>query len=197
MQVRRALISVSDKRDLKNFVKTLSKLGIEIISTGGTAKLLQDAGFKVEEVSTLTGFNEILDGRVKTLHPKIHGGLLALRDSKKHMSELKNYGIPPIDMVVVNLYPFEDAVKDENVTLEDAQENIDIGGSTLIRAAAKNFTNVAVVVDPNSYDGIAVELVKNNCALSRQTLHSLAVSAFDYSSEYDSIIFNFLSGGEG
>lgn len=195
MEVKRALLSCSDKTGLPDFSKTLAKLGVQIVSTGGTAKFLKDNGVKVEEVSSLTGFDEILDGRVKTLHPKIHGGLLALRDNKKHMAEISRHGIKPIDMVVVNLYPFAEAIRKKGVRLEDALEQIDIGGSTLIRAAAKNFKDVAVVVDPSSYKMIASELEKNGGSLEHETLRNLAVLAFDYSSSYDAAIYAYLSKG--
>src|SRR3990172_9169601 len=145
MKVKRALISVSDKEGIEDFARELHKMGVEILSTGGTAKLLISASIPVQMVSDWTGFPEILDGRVKTLHPKIHGGLLALRDNPEHMRQIQQHGIGLIDMVVVNLYPFEKVIQKENVVLEEAIENIDIGGPSMLRSAAKNFESVAVV----------------------------------------------------
>ena len=148
IKVKRALISVSDKTGLVDFAKGLQKLGVEIISTGGTAALLRSANLKVREVSEYTGFPEMLDGRVKTLHPKIHGGLLALRDSPEHMKQIAAHDIGLIDMAVVNLYPFEKTIQKKNISLEDAIENIDIGGPSMLRSAAKNHRDVAVICDP-------------------------------------------------
>lgn len=145
--IKRALISVSDKRGIVDFAKELETLGIGIISTGGTAELLQKNGIKVTGISEITGFPECLDGRVKTLHPKVHAGLLAMRDNPEHMKQLSELGIEPIDMVVVNLYPFKQTILKEGVTLEEAIENIDIGGPTMLRAAAKNYRDVVVIVD--------------------------------------------------
>jgi phosphoribosylaminoimidazolecarboxamide formyltransferase/IMP cyclohydrolase len=146
-RIQRALISVSEKKGVVEFARELLAMGIEILSTGGTAKTLREAGIPVIEVSQFTGFPEILDGRVKTLHPKIHGGLLARQDNARHLEEMKEHGIVPINLVVVNLYPFEETIRKPNCTLEEAIENIDIGGPSMIRAAAKNHQDVAVVVD--------------------------------------------------
>ncbi|HET6514197.1 MAG TPA: bifunctional phosphoribosylaminoimidazolecarboxamide formyltransferase/IMP cyclohydrolase, partial [Thermodesulfovibrionales bacterium] len=146
--IKRVLISVSNKRGVVDFAQALSARGIEILSTGGTAKTLREAGIPVTEVSDYTGFPEMLDGRLKTLHPKIHGGLLSRRSNPRDMEDIKKFGIGTIDMVVVNLYPFEETISKPNVTFEEAIENIDIGGPTMLRAAAKNFGDVAVVVDP-------------------------------------------------
>ncbi len=151
MKVRRALISVSDKTGLEELAKGLDKLGVAILSTGGTAKFIRALGVKVIDVSGYTGFPEIMDGRVKTLHPKIHGALLALREKAEHVSQAKEHGIELIDMVVVNLYPFVDVTSKEGATFREAVENIDIGGPSMLRSAAKNFRNVGVVSDPKLY----------------------------------------------
>src|SRR5215510_9967513 len=151
-KIRRALISVSDKDGLAEFAKALSGLGVEIISTGGTAKALRESGLKVTDVSEVTGFPEMMDGRVKTLHPKMHGAFLALRDNPEHVASMKEHGIEPIDLVVVNLYPFEETIAKDAVSLEEAVENIDIGGPAMIRSASKNWRDVAVVTDPRLYD---------------------------------------------
>ncbi len=193
IKVKRALISVSDKTGLAEFAKKLQSLGIEMISTGGTASLLRSSGIEVKEVSSYTGFPEILDGRVKTLHPFVHAGLLALRDKPEHMEQLKQYNIPTIDMVVVNLYPFERVTKKKNVGLEEAIENIDIGGPTMIRAAAKNYKSVAVICNPEKYQSIAKELENNSGILSDTVLYNLSVEAFGHTARYDSVIANFLS----
>src|ERR1700757_3841676 len=151
--IKQALISVSDKSGIVDFAKSLSDLGVKILSTGGTAKLLADAGLPVTEVADYTGFPEMLDGRVKTLHPKVHGGILARRDLAEHRAALSAHGIPTIDLVVVNLYPFRETVAKPGCTLDDAIENIDIGGPSMVRAAAKNWAHVGIVVDPADYDG--------------------------------------------
>jgi len=158
IKIKRAIISVSDKTGLLDFARGLINHGVEILSTGGTAKVLKSSGISVREVSDYTGFPEILDGRVKTLHPLIYGGLLALRDHPEHMEQLKKHKIEPIDMVVVNLYPFDRVIQKKNVALEEALENIDIGGPAMLRAAAKNYKNVAVVCNPNRYSDILKEL---------------------------------------
>lgn len=147
----RALISVSDKTGIEDLAKQLNELGVEIISTGGTAKCIKDAGVDVISVDKVTGFPECLDGRVKTLHPKIHAGILAMRDNKDHMKQLKDLDVDTIDIVVINLYPFKETISKKDVKLEDAIENIDIGGPTMLRSAAKNYQDVAVVVDPSDY----------------------------------------------
>ncbi len=193
IKVKRALISVSDKSGLVEFVRGLQKLGIEILSTGGTAKLLLSSGISVKEVSEYTGFPEMLDGRVKTLHPVIHGGLLALRDNPDHMQQLKNQKIGLIDMVVVNLYPFERVIQKKNVNLEEAIENIDIGGPSMLRSAAKNFKSVAVLCNPNRYKEILKELDTNSGILSDSVLINLALETFQLTSRYDSVIFRFLN----
>ena len=169
-KIRRALISVSDKKGLEELGKTLQGLGIEILSTGGTARELSGRGIPVREVSQFTGFPEMLDGRVKTLHPKVHGGILARRANKEHARAVKNYGLEYIDMVVVNLYPFETAAAKPDVSEEELLENIDIGGPTMIRAAAKNFEDVAVVVSPDDDSTLIRELPANQRSLPRYTL---------------------------
>jgi len=191
-KVRTALISVSDKRGLAEFAKRLQALGIRILSTGGTARLLRDSGIKATDVSEYTGFPEILDGRVKTLHPKVHGALLALRDKEEHIKQMKAHGIEPIDMVVVNLYPFEQTIAQQNVELMEAVENIDIGGPTMIRSAAKNYTHVAVVTSPARYEDVAKELEETDGRLSEQTLYALAVEAFRHTAHYDAAISRYL-----
>jgi phosphoribosylaminoimidazolecarboxamide formyltransferase/IMP cyclohydrolase len=196
IKVKRALISVSDKKGLIPFVKALHALGVEILSTGGTAKLIREEGISVKEVSEHTGFPEMLDGRVKTLHPKIHGGLLALRDNPDHMEQIKKHNISPIDMVVVNLYPFESVTKKKNVSLEEAIENIDIGGPSMLRSAAKNYKSVAVICNPRRYEEILKELEQNSGLLSDSVLYSLAVEAFEHTSQYDTIIAAFLGRGK-
>ncbi len=193
IKVKRALISVSDKKGILSFAKELHRLGVEIISTGGTARQLRDAGIPVQEVSDYTGFPEMLNGRVKTLHPKIHGGLLAVREKPEHMAQLKEYNIGLIDMVVVNLYPFEQVTRKKNVALAEAIENIDIGGPSMLRSAAKNFKNVAVICNPSRYQEIVAELKSSNGLLPDSVLFRLSVEAFGHTARYDSIIFSFLN----
>lgn len=191
--IRRALISVSDKTGIVDFARQLHNLGVDIISTGGTAKALRDAGVEVRDVSDVTGFPEMMDGRIKTLHPKVHGALLAVRDNSAHQSSMRDHGIEPIDMVVVNLYPFEETSRREGVTLEEAVEQIDIGGPAMIRSAAKNFRDVAVVVSPTSYEWLASELKRLDGALSLDIREELAASAFLHTAAYDSIVHEFFS----
>ncbi len=191
-KVDRALISVSDKTGIVDFARELSALGVEIISTGGTAKTLRDAGVEVKDVSDVTGFPEMMDGRVKTLHPRVHGGLLGLRDNEDHQAAMREHGIDPIDMVVVNLYPFEETVAREGVTLEEAIEQIDIGGPAMIRSAAKNFRDVAVVIDPRDYESILEKLEENSGALSFEDRFELAQQAFLRTAAYDSDVFSYL-----
>lgn len=193
-KMQRALVSVYDKKGVVEFAKGLAGLGVEIISSGGTAKLLRENGLKVIEVSEYTGFPEMMDGRVKTLHPKVHGGLLALRENTAHVQQMKEHGILPIDMVVVNLYPFEKTVAREGVTFEEAIENIDIGGPSMIRSAAKNHKHVAVVVDPDQYGSILEEMRENNGAISGSKTLELAIQAFKLTAHYDSAISRFLAG---
>jgi phosphoribosylaminoimidazolecarboxamide formyltransferase/IMP cyclohydrolase len=190
--IRRALVSVSDKTGLVEFARSLGGFGVEILSTGGTAKALRDAGVEVRDVSDVTGFPEMLDGRVKTLHPRIHGGILAVRDNPEHARALAEHGIGPIDMVVVNLYPFEQTVAREGVMLEEAVEQIDIGGPSMIRSAAKNFRDVAVVVAPAQYAEVIGQLERNSGALDLGLRRKLAVRAFWLTGVYDGAIFKFL-----
>jgi len=192
IKVRRALVSVSDKTGVLEFVKELQKLGAEIISTGGTAKALSDAGVKVMGISDVTGFPEMLEGRVKTLHPAVHGGILADRTKPDHMATIAEHGITPIDMVVVNLYPFAQTVAKPGVTLEDAVENIDIGGPSMVRSAAKNFAAVAIVVDPADY-AIVLDEMRKTGGVSEATRARLSAKAYAHTSAYDWMITNYLS----
>ena len=192
-KIRRALISVHNKSGIAVFAKELATLGVEILSTGGTAKLLEKEGIKVKEVSDYTGSPEILDGRVKTLHPKIHGGILAKRDNKEHIKQTRDLGIDFIDMVVINLYPFEEVIKKPDVGLDEVIENIDIGGPTMLRSAAKNFQDVAVVSSPEDYDVIIKELKENGGDISLETRKKLAAKVFGYTFRYDSIISSELN----
>jgi len=186
--VRRALISVSDKTGIVDFARGLERLGVEIVSTGGTASSLREAGIEVRDVSDLTGSPEILSGRVKTLHPRLHAALLAVRDDPEHMETLEAEGIDPIDLVCVNLYPFERTVARQAVSEADAVENIDIGGPTMIRAAAKNHRSVVVVVQPESYDAVLAELEESGGGVSGATRHWLANEAFAFTARYDAAI---------
>lgn len=195
-KIKRALISVANKDGLVPFAKRLSKMGAEIISTGGTAKLLKGEGITVKDVSEVTGFPEMLDGRVKTLHPKVHGGILARRGDKGHMEEVERHNIGLIDMVVVNLYPFEATISKPGCNFEEAIENIDIGGPTMIRSAAKNFNDVVVIVDPLDYTRILEEMEKKGNDLSPETRYELARKVFLHTARYDSIISNYLEGIE-
>ena len=189
---QRALISVSDKTDLTNFAKILVQNGAELLSTGRTASHLGEAGVETREVSDYTGFPEMLDGRVKTLHPKIYGGLLAIRDNPEHVEQASIHGIEPIDLVVCNLYPFEATIEQEGVELAEAIENIDIGGPTLIRAAAKNYRDVAAVTNPSQYPEIIAELEANGGCLSAETRFRLAKAAFAHTAHYDAAISRYL-----
>jgi len=196
VKVTRALISVSDKAEVVEFARALAGLGVAILSTGGTAKLLDKEGVPVTEVSAHTGFPEMLDGRVKTLHPKIHGGLLARRDSREHMAQLDKAGIPPIDLLVVNLYPFQATVANPDCPLDEAIENIDIGGPTMLRAAAKNYGGVAVVVDPADYASV-LEEIRAGGGVAEATRFMLAKKVFAHTSAYDGAIANYLSALDG
>ncbi len=190
MKIKRALISVYDKTGLEKFARQLTNLGVEIISTGGTARFLKENGIPVISVSEVTHFPEILGGRVKTLHPTIHGALLAKRDDREQMDEIEAHKITPIDMVVVNLYPFEATIAKPDVTLDIALENIDIGGPCMIRAAAKNFPSVAVVTSPRQYEDILTEL--GHGTLSLATRAKCAQQAFARTSQYDAVIQQYL-----
>jgi phosphoribosylaminoimidazolecarboxamide formyltransferase/IMP cyclohydrolase len=191
--ITQALLSVSDKTGLVAFARGLAGLGIKLLSTGGTAKALSDAGLAVTEIGDYTGFPEMLDGRVKTLHPKVHAGILARRDLAEHAAALEAHAIPLIDLVVVNLYPFRETVAKEGCTLDDAIENIDIGGPTLLRAAAKNWKHVGVIVEPADYDGVLAELAQSGRALSATTRFALAQKAFSHTASYDGAISNWLT----
>src|SRR6186997_3611327 len=195
-RIGRALISVSDKTGLTDFARALSSHGIELISTGGTAKAIADAGLKVRDVSDLTGFPETMDGRVKTLHPKVHGGLLAIRDNKEHAEAMKAHGIAPIDLLVVNLYPFEETV-DKGADYEDCIENIDIGGPAMIRAAAKNHNDVAVVVDADDYARVLNELKAHGGATTLGLRKALAQKAYARTAAYDAAISNWFANELG
>ena len=192
VKVRRALLSVTDKTGLADFAKGLTAFGIELISTGGTAKVLREAGLQVKDISEHTGFPEMLDGRVKTLHPLIHGGLLHLRDNKEHLETIAKHGITPIDMVVVNLYPFQKTVAKPGVHLEEAIENIDIGGPSMIRSGAKNFRSVAVIVDPAHYGPVLEEMKASNGQVGDPTLEKLVVDAFAHTAEFDRAVHGYL-----
>jgi len=192
-KIKRALISVTDKTGVADFAKALHEMGVEIISTGGTARVIREAGVPVTDVSEVTGFPEMLDGRVKTLHPKIHGGILAIRSNPEHMEQLKEQGIDPIDLVVVNLYAFEKTVE-RGASLEEAIENIDIGGPTLLRASAKNFRDVTVVVDPADYQRVLAEMKENNGETTLKTRFELARKVFETTSQYDTAIYQYLKG---
>ena len=192
-KIERALISLSDKTGAVEFARQLAALGVQLISTGGTARTLREAGLDVTDVSAVTGFPEMMDGRVKTLHPKIHGAFLALRDNKEHVASMREHGIEPIDLVVINLYPFEQTVEKDDVSLEEAVENIDIGGPAMIRSASKNWRSVAVVTDPRLYDGIIEELKGNDAQLSLKTRQRLAALAYTRTASYDLAISSYLA----
>ena len=192
MKIKRALLSVSDKRGIVEFGKGLAAMGVDIISTGGTMKALRDAGVPVTAVQDVTGFPEMMDGRVKTLHPKIHGAILAMRDHESHVQAMKDHGITPIDLVVVNLYPFRETIAKPDVTLADAIENIDIGGPCMVRAAAKNNKFVAIVTNPDMYGEIR-ELLKKDGELSDAYRLNLARLAFTHTAEYDAAIAAYLT----
>ncbi|MEA1939435.1 MAG: bifunctional phosphoribosylaminoimidazolecarboxamide formyltransferase/IMP cyclohydrolase [Candidatus Caldatribacteriota bacterium] len=192
-KIKRALISVSDKEGIVDFARGLQELGIEIISTGGTAKLLRQENVEVTLISEVTGFPEILEGRVKTLHPLIFGGILAKRESALHQQQIKEQKIGQIDLVVVNLYPFEKTTARKDVTLEEAIENIDIGGPSLLRAAAKNYQDISVVIQPENYPAIIRELKENNREISLKTKKRLAVKVFEHTAYYDAMISKYLS----
>src|SRR5713226_7796860 len=187
-KIQRALLSVTDKSGIADFARRLRELGVELISTGGTAKLLRESGIEVTDVSDVTGFPEMLDGRVKTMHPRITGGILAVRGNPEHSKALAEHGIQPIDMVVVNLYQFEKVAAKAGVTLDEMTENIDIGGPTMIRSAAKNFQDVAVVTSPDDYRAISEEMRENGGCLTRETHWRLAQKAFRTTADYDGAI---------
>jgi len=191
-KIKRALISLTDKTGIEGFARELSALGVEILSTGGTAKKIRDAGIEVMDVSEFTGFPEMLDGRVKTLHPKVHGGILNQRDNPDHQKQCAKHGLQDIDLVAVNLYAFEKTVADPHCSLADAIENIDIGGPTLLRASAKNFHDVTVIVDPTDYPKVLQE-IKEKGNTSLKTRFYLATKVFALTSTYDTKISQWLA----
>src|SRR5512138_102744 len=195
-RVTRALLSVSDKTGLVAFATDLAGFGVELISTGGTAKALKDAGLAVIDVAELTGSPEMMDGRVKTLHPKVHGGLLAIRGNKEHAAAMEQHQIRPIDLLVVNLYPFESTVE-KGASFDDCIENIDIGGPAMIRAAAKNHADVAVVVDPTDYEKVLDDLANHNGATTSKLRRRLAAKAYARTSAYDAAISNWFAAKLG
>ena len=190
-KIKRALVSVSDKTGVAGFGKALGDMGIEIISTGGTAKSLSEAGVQVTGISEVTGFPEMMEGRVKTLHPAVHGALLADRSKPDHMRQIAEQGIEPIDLVCVNLYPFAKTIAKPGVTLEEAIENIDIGGPSMVRSAAKNFASVTIVVDPADYV-IVLNEIRENGDTTYETRARLATKAFTHTAEYDTMISGYL-----
>jgi phosphoribosylaminoimidazolecarboxamide formyltransferase / IMP cyclohydrolase len=190
--IKRALISVSDKAGIVDLARELNSFGVELLSTGGTAGMIRDAGIPVKDVSEYTGFPEMMDGRVKTLHPKVHGALLGLRDNPEHVGAMEKHGIEAIDMVVVNLYPFEATVAKDGCSLEDAIENIDIGGPTMLRSAAKNNKFVTVLVDPTDYEPVIAEMKQNSGDISEETNFKLAVKVYQHTAAYDGAISNWL-----
>ncbi len=194
MTIKQALISVSDKTGVLEFAQGLAAQGVKLLSTGGTAKMLRDAGLAVTEIGDYTGFPEMLDGRVKTLHPKVHGGILARRDLPEHLATIEEHGIPTIDLVCVNLYPFAATIAKAGVTLADAIENIDIGGPAMVRSSAKNYAGVAIVTDPTDYQPLLAEMKANAGALQLGTRFNLAKKAFTHTARYDSMIANWLTG---
>jgi phosphoribosylaminoimidazolecarboxamide formyltransferase/IMP cyclohydrolase len=193
-KIQRAILSVTDKSNLVSFAKALQGLGVEILSTGGTARQLREGAVTATDISEFTGFPEMLDGRVKTLHPRVHAGILAQRDNPDHMKTMAAHHLKAIDMVVVNLYAFEKTVARKDCTLEQAIENIDIGGPTMLRAAAKNYRDVAVVVDPGDYDSIIAEMKSNDGRLGLDTRFRLAKKVFRLTHEYDGAISRYLDG---
>ena len=191
-KIRRAIISVTDKSGVVEFAASLSRFGVDILSTGGTANALRKGGIQVTDISEYTGFPEMMDGRVKTLHPKVHGGLLGLRDNPDHVQMMEAHGITPIDMVVVNLYQFEKTVAKAGVTLEEAIENIDIGGPSMLRSSAKNFKFVTVLVDPADYETVLKEMEASGGETTLQTRFLLAKKVFRLTHEYDGAISRYL-----
>ncbi|MBW1721536.1 MAG: IMP cyclohydrolase [Deltaproteobacteria bacterium] len=193
-KIERAIISVTDKAGIVDFARGLVSFGVEILSTGGTARVLRDGGVDVLDISEFTGFPEILDGRVKTLHPKVHGGILGMRDNPEHVRTMKEHGIRNIDLVAVNLYQFEKTVSKEGVTLEEAVENIDIGGPTMLRSSAKNYRDVTVIVDPADYGVVLREMEENQGGTTLATRFRLAKKVFRLTHEYDGAITRYLEG---
>lgn len=192
MKIERALLSVSDKTNITELAKFLHELGVEIISTGGTMKAIKEAGIPVTYVSEVTGFPEIMDGRVKTLNPKIHGGILAIRSNPEHVAQMKEHGIKGIDLVVVNLYPFKETISKPGVTETEAIENIDIGGPAMVRAAAKNFRDVVIITNPARYTSL-MAMLREHGDIDLVTRKNLAKEAFRHTSEYDAMIADYLT----
>jgi phosphoribosylaminoimidazolecarboxamide formyltransferase/IMP cyclohydrolase len=192
-KIQRAIISLSDKSGIQEFAKELQSFNVEILSTGGTAKVLRESGLKIKDISEYTGFPEMLDGRVKTLHPKVHGGLLGIRGNPEHVKKMNEHGIQAIDMLVINLYPFEATVAKPNCTLEEAIENIDIGGPSMLRGGAKNYPYVTVIVDPADYKPILAEMRQNDGAVSKETNFRLAKKVYQLTARYDKAISEYLS----
>ncbi len=192
VEIKRALISVSNKEGVDTIAKFLTDRGVEVLSTGGTAKLLREKGIPVTSVDSYTGHPEIMNGRVKSLHPKIHGGILALRDNENHVKDMEDNGIGGIDMVVVNLYPFRETIAKPDVTLADAIENIDIGGPTMVRSSAKNHRFVSIVVDPSDYATVMKDIEADG-GVTLKTREQLAVKAFDHTAKYDTAITAYLT----
>jgi len=191
-KIERAIISVTDKSGIVGFANSLSGWGVQILSTGGTARALREGEISVTDISDYTGFPEMMDGRVKTLHPKVHGGLLGLRDNPEHVEMMKAHGIKTIDMVVVNLYQFEKTVAKEGVTLEEAIENIDIGGPSMLRSSAKNFRYVTVIIDPADYEVVLQEMKKTGGETTLKTRFRLARKVFQLTHQYDGAISEYL-----
>ena len=192
-KIERAIVSVTDKKGIVEFARSLTSFDIEILSTGGTAKALREGGLDVVDISTYTGFPEMLDGRVKTLHPKVHGGILGMRDNPDHEEMMKKHEIKNIDLIVVNLYEFQKTVAREGVTLEEAIENIDIGGPAMLRSSAKNFRDVTVIVDPHDYDIVIQEMASGGGSTTLETRFRLAKKVFQLTHDYDGAISKYLS----
>jgi phosphoribosylaminoimidazolecarboxamide formyltransferase/IMP cyclohydrolase len=191
-KIEKVLISVSDKSNIVQFAKELALFKVQFISTGGTAKSLRESGLNIMDVSDYTGYPEMMDGRVKTLHPKIHGGLLGVRSNKEHEAQMNKHHIEKIDMVVVNLYPFEKTISKPDATFADAIENIDIGGPAMLRSSAKNYESVTVIIDPNDYEPVLSEMKNNSGYVSKETNFRLAVKVFEITSHYDKAIYEYL-----
>jgi phosphoribosylaminoimidazolecarboxamide formyltransferase / IMP cyclohydrolase len=191
-KIKRVLISLSDKSGSVDFAKELAQFDVDFLSTGGTASMLREAGLTVTDVSQYTGFPEMMDGRVKTVHPKIHGALLGLRNNEEHLERMKEHDIIPIDMVVINLYPFRETISRPDASFEDAIENIDIGGPAMLRSSAKNFESVTVIIDPADYSSIITEMKENNGEVSRETNYACALKVFRETSDYDRSIADYL-----
>lgn len=195
-KIERAIISVTDKTGVVDFAGSISKFGVRILSTGGTARVLREGGISVMDISEYTGFPEMLDGRVKTLHPKVHGGILGMRDNPEHVKMMKQHGIENIDLLVINLYQFEKTVAKEGVTLEEAVENIDIGGPAMLRSSAKNFRDVTIIVDPADYGLVLKEMGESGGATSLETRFRLAKKVFQLTHQYDGAISAYLENVE-